>query len=645
MFISDEQKEEIKARIDIVDLVSSYGHNIEYKGGKPWVKCPFHTEKTASCLLKPIEGRFHCFGCGKSGDVFEFVKEAEGITFGEAVKKLADKAGIEVKEGENPILAKCKRLKSLISVIAVDFNKMLKAPSVQEAEVARQYIKTRELGQKTIDDFLIGYVPTDVSKILKWAEKRGYTREELFAAGILKDSNKGQPYSYFGGRLVFSIKNKNGEVVAFSGRLLDETKKNVGKYVNSPETLIFKKARTFFAFDKARHSIVKAPHREAIICEGQIDCIRLHINGFTNAVAPLGTAFTEEHASLLKKAADSALLVFDDDQAGHKATIKTAAILLGEAISVRVVSLPNGDDPDSFIRTNGAEAFRKLISQHSESIVKFQIRAEKSKEQDPDSSDAIFRVAKSVLATISHCKSNIMRDTLVRECAKELGLDPSEMMKDGQFDVAKLDTESIEDKNKPIEGLVAGRAEDLSQFPTLAEKALVCYLIESDGKPQVEEIKKSIKTYLPSYILKAPFTKKYLEAFLKQRDTDYDPIRNLIESFCIEEYQLFLSIAVNIDILGDLVGTKGKELKHTDKILYLARQIWHDYLTRLFRLTNPNETADNELRRFIVSSLKTLFSATPRVMRDFIEHFNPDSVAVLLGRENPKPSSQIQKVA
>lgn len=646
MAISEEQKEEVKARVDIVDLVASYGHQIEYKGGKPWVKCPFHTEKTASCQLNPSEGRYHCFGCGVSGDVIKFVMEMEGLSFMEALRKLADKVGVELKENQNPMAARCKRLKSLMAELAIDFNKMLKATAFTEADIARQYLKERHLDSKTVDDFLIGYVPKDVNKLLAWASKKGYTEQEMYAAGVLKQSTHadGKPYSYFGGRLLFTIRNKNGEAVAFSGRLLEEGKKGVGKYVNSPETIIFKKARTFFAFDKARSAIVKAPNREAIICEGQIDCIRLHVNGFNNAVAPLGTAFTEDHAALLKKVADSALLVFDDDAAGHKATIRTAALLLAQDMPVRVVSLPDGDDPDSFLCKKRAKAFAELINTQSESIVKFQIRAERGKEQDPTSPNATVRITKAVLETISHCRSKVMRDSLAKEAAQLLGLPQGSLYDELSRLVKEVEPERMEDANKPIEQPKSARAEDFAYVPSNAESVLIGYLVATEKKPIAEEIREAVRLLVPPHVLQSAFARKFLEAYLKPSTGDDDNIRDLLESAPLDEYRYFISVMTTTDALDGIDGPKTKEIRPKDKILYVARQIWHDYLLRMLKRAievSPKESPSAFCKE-ICQKVKELHTTTPKGLVKFIREFPHKHFEVLFQPKDQKPNGQEQ---
>ena len=419
--MDDAVVEEIKARIDIADLIASYGIQVKHAGGSAKACCPFHNEKTPSFHIQPSKGFYHCFGCGESGDAISFVRKMDGLTFPEAVKKLADQLGIKYEEGKkDPEAGRRKRLLALMAELAQFYHRCLL--KIKEAESAREYLKKRALDGETAENWLIGYAPNGIAVIMKWAEKYGFTAEELEAAGVIKGPNRpgDRGYHRFGGRLMFSIRDKQGRVVAFSGRQLVE-QKNSGKYVNSPETMIFKKSNVLFGFDKAAGNIAKAPHREAIVCEGQIDTIRLHLSGFPVAVASQGTAFTEEHAKMLKRVADQVTLVFDDDAAGHKATIRTAAILLREELPVRTVSLPGGDDPDSFLRSHPAADFRKLLD-GAESIVSFQCRVEKAKETNPGSIDAVARISKAVLNTIAHCKSAILKAQMIHEAAKLLSL-------------------------------------------------------------------------------------------------------------------------------------------------------------------------------------------------------------------------------
>lgn len=619
MAISDAQREEIKARVDIADLVSSYGYQLKHSGTDLWCCCPFHTEKTPSFKVNSATGRYHCFGCGESGDVFDFVMKQEGLSFAEAIRKLAERAGVEIKEVVSEDTMRRRRLYSLMADLAIDFNKMLKSPKSNDAEVAREYLKSRNIDDATVDKFLIGYAPSDVDKILSWAKRHKFSKEDLAAAGIIKlsDSADRKPYFYFANRLVFTVKDKNGQVVAFSGRQLSEDKKS-GKYINSPETMIFKKSRTFFAFDLARKSIVKSQNREAIICEGQIDCIRLHMHGYTNAVAPLGTAFTEDHAVMLHRVADTALLCFDDDGAGHKATIKAARLLLAEGMPIRVLALPDGDDPDSYVLKHGGEAFGKFKEANAESIVQFQIRAERAKETNPDDSNAKVRVTKAILETISKCRDKIHRDILLKEAAKRLDADLAVLTEEIASTVKAAEQENRETAEQLIDLPVAGKAEEDLNLPGTTEGAFISYLMENEDKEEErEEILANLEKLIPTRILYSPLTAKVMNAWKTGRSGENDAVRDLVEKMSESEYRFFISLMTTLDTSNQV------SISHKNRIVYFARQLWHEYLVRLFR-----DNADNEARqKEIAKAITTLQTSTMKGVVHLILNFPYETFA------------------
>lgn len=412
--------EEIKGRTDLADLISSYGVPVRRMGADYKACCPFHHEKTPSFVIHPDKGYYHCFGCGESGSVFDFVMKQEGLTFVEAVKKLAQQCGVKIEEKEDPQAGLRARLHALHAELAEFYRRCLKV--APEAEAARRYLASRELSDEIAEKFCIGYAPVSPDAMLKWARKYRYTDEEMHAAGVLLQPKfaGGSYYNRFAGRLMFTIRDRAGRPVAFSGRILTNDKK-AAKYVNSPETPIFKKSSILFALDQAAPNIVKAPRREAIVCEGQIDVIRCHACGFPTAVASQGTAFTAEHVQILKKVADSVTLVFDADGAGQKAAIRTGGEFLAAEMPVRVATLPAGEDPDSLLRTRGPEAFRACLDDY-ESITHFQVRTLLAKEARPDSIDAIARVSRAALETIALCPSAVLRASLMAEAAKMLNL-------------------------------------------------------------------------------------------------------------------------------------------------------------------------------------------------------------------------------
>ncbi|MBP3404580.1 MAG: DNA primase, partial [Kiritimatiellae bacterium] len=394
--------------------------------------------------IQPAKGYYHCFGCGESGDVIKFVMKYEGLTFMEAAQKLASACGLEIETKEDPEAAVRKRLFALHAELAAFYRRCIR--DAKEASRAREYLASRDLSDEVAEKFQIGYAPQSADAMLTWAKKHGFTPDELEVSGVLKPPRYpgGRWYSPFAGRLMFSIRDRQGRVIAFSGRTLetDKSKMRGGKYVNSPVTPIFKKSNVLYAFDLAAGKIANAkPVREAIVCEGQIDVVRCHACGFDTAVASQGTAFTGEHVQILKKVADAAVLVFDGDAAGQKAAVSTAGEMLSVGMTVRVAKLPQGEDPDSLLRFNGAEAFRACLD-NAVSIVAFQVDVARSKESNPDSYDAISRTGRAVLELVKKCPGAVMRAGLMQEAAKLLKIPVSAL----EEDLAKLETE----KTRPM---------------------------------------------------------------------------------------------------------------------------------------------------------------------------------------------------
>ena len=627
--MDDSVIEEIKARADIAEVIASYGIQVKHAGASWKACCPFHHEKTPSFHIQPSKGFYHCFGCGESGDVIKFVQKMDGLTFPEAVKKLADQLGIKYEEGrKDPEAGKRKRLMALMAELAQFYHRCLL--QTKEAELARDYLKKRALDGETAENWLIGYAPNGISVISTWAEKYGFSVEELEAAGVIKAPNSPGDAGYhrFGGRLMFSIRDKQGRVVAFSGRQLVE-RKNSGKYVNSPETLIFKKSNVLFGFDKAAGNIAKAPHREAVVCEGQIDTIRLHLSGFPVAVASQGTAFTEEHARMLKRVADQVTLVFDDDGAGHKATIRTAGIMLAQELPVRTVSLPGGDDPDSFLRSRPASDFQKLLD-GAESIVSFQCRVEKAKEANPDSIDAVARISKAVLTTIAHCRNAILRAQMVGEAAKLLSL-PAAALNDelGKIKVEDLRRSGIpsaseQEENFPIEEVTAPETEsegvstlpvpgaDAGETapPSQLELDLMAFLMDHERD---ETLGGMLGEFLPRDVFEHDFTLRFLDNWrLELKSTD-DVFATFAVALPPRERGWF-------DLVLDRTGkARTDSLSATDILQDFVRRLWVRRLTRLrgeLPASSDAETLKKRMR--LTTDIKRLDMIKWSAVKDFI---------------------------
>ncbi len=513
--------DEIKSRIDLVELISSYGVEIRTIGTAKKACCPFHREKTPSFFINESKGLYHCFGCGEAGDAIRFVEKMEGLSFSDAVRKLAAQAGVKIEEKEDPEIGRRNRLFALLAELAQFYHRCLEKS--KEGELAREYLAERELCQEVQDAYLIGYAPKGVSVMLKWAAKYGYTVEELEAAGVVKGPNQPGDLGYhrFGGRLMFTIRDRQGRVVGFSGRQLVASKHS-GKYVNSPETAVFKKSKVLYGFDKAAAEIARATNREAIVCEGQIDCIRLQTSGFPNSVAGQGTAFTQEHAKMLSKYADQVALVYDDDAAGHKAAAKTAGLCLAAELPVRVVSLPGGDDPDSYLRSHPAAEFSKLL-ENAESIVSFLVRTGRAAERLPDSVDAVNRVTKAVLHAVAQCPGAVMRASMIAEAAKLLKLPEVALREElGRVKAAAPAARRVEpepeDELQDGEAGESARAEPGEEAaeilpPSSCELAFCEFLLANEYAEEAKEIDSVVDEMLPDEVLDHDFTRQFVKTW------------------------------------------------------------------------------------------------------------------------------------
>ena len=622
--ITEATVEEIKARIDLADLIASYGIQVKTAGASKKACCPFHHEKTPSFNINESKGFYHCFGCGESGDAIKFVQKMDGLTFVEAVKKLAEQCGVKIEENEDPAAGKRKRLLALMAELAQFYHRCLL--KTKEAEPAREYLKSRDLGDDVQESFLIGYAPNGISTIMKWAEKYDFTAEELSDAGVIKPPRGpgDQGYHRFGGRLMFSIRDKQGRVVAFSGRQLVASK-NSGKYVNSPETLIFKKSNVLFGFDKAAGNIAKSVHHEAIVCEGQIDTIRLHVSGFPVAVASQGTAFTEEHVKMLKKVADQVTLVFDDDAAGHKATIRTAGLFLAAEMPVRVVSLPEGDDPDSYLRKHPAEDFQKLLD-NAESIMSFQVRAEKAKETNPDSIDAMARITKAVLNTIAQSKNAVIKAGMVGEAAKLLGMPSAALNEElGKIKVEapnrltsnvsgpqdeRPETEDFTDEEPIDEADFSGEDAAAVIPPPPKELALCAFLMANEYDKTLDGM---IGEFLPPKVFAHDFTRRFVETWRAEVVKNEDLLQDFAGKLEGHEREWFDSV-----LLGG-GKTESSGLSPTDILQDFVRAIWADELKRERGSLPASGDAEADMRRMKLSmDLKRLSSVRWAVVKDMV---------------------------
>ncbi len=424
--IAKETIEQVLASTDIVDLISSY-IPLKRAGTGYKANCPFHHEKTPSFNVSPQRQFYHCFGCGKSGNAISFVMEQEGLLFMDALKKLASKAGVHLEQEPDDPAAKAARrsrgrMLDLNREASAFFHEHLKTDP--DCQHARDYLKSRGFGRDMAERWEIGWMPESPKVFLDWARERKYSGKELHAAGLagLKDESRPSAglYVRFRDRLMFSIRNEIGDVIAFSGRQLRHDPRT-GKYINSPETEIFIKSNVLFALDKAKKAILK--EQTAIICEGQIDVIACHEAGVENVVAPLGTACTAQHAKILKRYAKLIVVCYDGDSAGIKASERAFRELTPEGLSVKVVALPAGDDPDTFIKNHGVEAFRTKVAE-ARDFFEFKLDHGKSTGR-LDSAEGRAEMARECTALLSLMSDHAARDQQINVVSVMLGLTSS----------------------------------------------------------------------------------------------------------------------------------------------------------------------------------------------------------------------------
>ncbi|MBQ7351886.1 MAG: DNA primase [Clostridia bacterium] len=356
---SSEWLEELKQKNDIVTVASKY-INLAKKGRTWWACCPFHFEKTPSFAINEVEQYYHCFGCGASGDVINFVEKYDSLDFYDACKKLAEYAGMELPEYQlDENLMKTKKKRERVYQVLIDTARFYYSNlKTNEATPALEYLAKRKLDMATVKEFGLGY-STGWNELIVHLKKLGYTDEEMLDAGVAERNDYGKLFDCFGKRLCFPIFNLYGNIVGFSARVLEKT--DFAKYKNTAQTIVFDKSKCIYGINQLKKLKNSENINEIVIVEGQMDVISLFKSGVKNAVACMGTALTIHHAKALKRFADKVILCFDGDSAGKKATLRSIEILVSAGISVYVVSIPNGNDPDEYVNTYGKDAWDKLL--------------------------------------------------------------------------------------------------------------------------------------------------------------------------------------------------------------------------------------------------------------------------------------------
>ena len=415
--ISEETIQEIRNRVDIVEVVSSY-LPLKRSGGNHQGLCPFHQEKTPSFNVNEPRQIFHCFGCGVGGNVFTFLMRMEGLSFPEAVKRLGERVGIEVEETPDSPAENLRRERNeqllKINKAACDFyhQVLLDAP---EGGPARRYLRQRGYDGDSVREFRLGFAPERWEALAEHLVKSGFDPEVMREAGLVREGQKGRgDYDLFRNRLLFPIYDLQEQVVAFGGRVLDDS---LPKYINSPETAVYRKGRTLYGLCQARDAMRHS--HEVLVVEGYFDQMALARAGFANAVATCGTALTDDHGRLLKRYVDTVILTFDEDAAGRQASFRAMDVLLPEGLTVKMVSLPAGADPDSLLQEQGKEAFQAVLGQARPALEVFM--DDRLAGRDASVEDRA-KAAEDVLVRLRKLPSDLEKDLYRKQLAVRTGL-------------------------------------------------------------------------------------------------------------------------------------------------------------------------------------------------------------------------------
>ncbi len=416
--IADEKIDEIRERTDIVEVVSSY-LPLKRSGVNHQGLCPFHQEKSPSFNVNSARQIFHCFGCGVGGNVFSFLMRMEGLSFPDAVRRLGEKVGVEVEEeavSPEELRRRDERERILrINEVANEFYQQLLL-SDEEGALGRRYLRQRGYESETVRTFQLGFAPGGWESLAKHLIANKFSNEDSRKAGLVRAGKQERgDYDLFRNRLLFPIHDLQGRVVAFGGRVLDDS---LPKYINSPETVVYHKGQTLYGLYQARDAM--RHNGEALVVEGYFDVLALHRAGFAGAVATCGTALTADHARLLKRYADKVLLIFDEDAAGRQATFRAMDALLPVGLSVSVVAMPAGEDPDSLLKDKGEAGFRRCLDAARpvlEVFIEDQLRI------NDESVEGRARAAEQALERIKRLPGDLERSLYLQRLAALTGLD------------------------------------------------------------------------------------------------------------------------------------------------------------------------------------------------------------------------------
>ena len=536
MRYSDDIIEEVRQKNDIVDVVSQYV-KLTRKGSSYFGLCPFHNEKTPSFSVTPGKQMYYCFGCGAGGNVFNFIMEYENYSFGEALKHLADRAGVELPKIEysREVREKAEQKAELLEINKQAAQYYYYQLRTEGGRQGHEYLAGRQLSEETMRKFGLGYSDKFGSGLYKYLKSKGYSDERLRESGLFNVDERHGMYDKFWNRVIFPIMDVNNRVIGFGGRVMGDGKP---KYLNSPETKIFDKSRNLYGLNIARTTRKKY----LILCEGYMDVISMHQAGFTNAVASLGTALTSGHASLLKRYTQEVLLLYDSDEAGIRAALRGIPILRDAGVSSRVVNLKPYKDPDEFIKNMGAEAFEERLGQASDSFM-FRVSIAESEfpMDEPQGQNRFFeRCAELLLELKDELERNLYIEAIVKKYRGQYGVSAEDLRK--RVNTLALKGTPAENRTQPKTSGGQNKKKKESASDQ-AQKLMLTWLVTYPG------IFDKVAQYLNAEDFIVPLYKEVAQMLFRQREEEgqVNPAK-LLNSFTDSEEQREVASLFNATI-------------------------------------------------------------------------------------------------
>lgn len=523
MRYSDDIIEEVRSKNDIVDVVSQYV-KLTRKGSSYFGLCPFHNEKTPSFSVTPGKQMYYCFGCGAGGNVFNFIMEYENYTFGEALKHLADRAGVELPKIEysKEVRQKAQEKAELLEINKQAAQYFYYQLRTDKGQRGYEYLKNRGLSEETMRKFGLGYSDKFSDGLYRFLKSKGYQDERLRESGLFNVDERHGMYDKFWNRVIFPIMDVNNRVIGFGGRVMGDAKP---KYLNSPETKIFDKSRNLYGLNIARTT----RRKYLILCEGYMDVIAMHQAGFNNAVASLGTALTSGHASLLKRYTQEVLLLYDSDEAGIRAALRGIPILREAGVNSRVVSLKPYKDPDEFIKNMGPEAFEKRLDEAKDSFLfRISVAEDEFPMEEPQGQNRFFeRCAEMLLELKDELERNLYIDAIVKIYRGRYGISGEDLKK--RVNTLALKGTPAEHRMQPKSGTSEKKKRESAS--DTSQKLMLTWLVTYPG------IFDKVAQYLSPEDFVVPLYREVAQMLFRQREEgEVNPAR-LLNSFPDSEEQ------------------------------------------------------------------------------------------------------------